>query len=139
MVKPGAKREARCASRERRGLSERQACSLVGVSRRVFGYRGLGYLLTREGMVSNHEKLLRIYRQENLRVRRRGGRERALGTRAPLVLPDGPNRRWSLDFVSDTFASSRRFRILCLVDNYARMFGVGGRHIAARRTRPPGR
>ena len=33
--------------------------------------------------------------------RRRKGRKRALGTRAPMVVPNGPNQRWSLDFVSD--------------------------------------
>ena len=32
-------------------------------------------------------------------VRRRGGRKRAVGTRAPMMLPDGPNVRRSLDFV----------------------------------------
>jgi hypothetical protein len=35
-----------------------------------------------------------------------------------VVLPDGPNQRWSLDFVSDTLTCSRRFRILCVVDNF---------------------
>ena len=51
---------------------------------------------------------------------KRGGRKRALGTRAPLVLPDGPNRRRSLDFVSDAFADGRRFRILAVVDDFTR-------------------
>lgn len=37
-------------------------------------------------------------------VRRCGGRKRALGTRAPMLLPDTINRRWSLDFVSDTLS-----------------------------------
>jgi len=78
------------------------------------------HLLAREGMTPNHKKLLRIYREENLRVRRRGGRKRALGTRTPMVLPDGPNQRWSLDFVSDTLTCSRRFRILCVVDDFTR-------------------
>jgi putative transposase len=98
----------------------RQRLRELAAERRRFGYRRLGYLLAREGMTPNHKKLLRIYREENLRVRRRGGRKRALGTRAPMVLPDGPNQRWSLDFVSDTFACSRRFRILCVVDDYTR-------------------
>jgi len=71
-------------------------------------------------MTPNHNKLRRIYREENLRVRRRSGRKRGLGTRAPLLLPDGPNQRWSLDFVSDTLTCSRRFRILCVVDDYTR-------------------
>jgi len=68
----------------------------------------------------NHKKLRRLYREERLQVRRRGGRKRALGTRAPLVLPQGPNQRWSLDFVSDTFTDGRRFRILAAVDDFTR-------------------
>ncbi|MFC3097938.1 IS3 family transposase [Alteraurantiacibacter palmitatis] len=146
MVTPGAKREAVAHAREHHGVSERWACALVGVSRRViryeptrpddgalrqrlrelaaerrrFGYRRLGYLLAREGIAPNHKKLLRIYREEGLRVRRRGGRKRALGTRRPMVLPDGPNQRWSLDFVSDSLICGRRFRILCVVDDYTR-------------------
>ena len=146
MVTPGAKREAIAHAREHHGVSERRACSLVGVSRRVvryepqrsddaplrqrlrelaaerrrFGYRRLGYLLAREGMRLNHKKLLRIYREEGLKVRRRGGRKRALGTRAPMMLPEGPNQRWSLDFVSDSLTCGRRFRILCIVDDYTR-------------------
>ena len=50
--------------------------------------------------------------------RRRGGRKRALGTRAPMALPVGPNLRWSLDFVSDTLTDSRRFRMLAIVDDF---------------------
>ena len=69
-------------------------------------------MLAREGLVMNHKKLLRLYREENLRVRRRRGRKRAMGTRAPMTLPQGPNQRWSLDFVSDTLISGRRIRIL---------------------------
>ena len=34
-----------------------------------------------------HKKLRRIYAEEKLQVRRRGGRKRALGTRKPMVLP----------------------------------------------------
>ena len=32
-----------------------------------------------------------------------------------MALPQGPNQRWSLDFLSDAFADGRRFRILALV------------------------
>ena len=68
----------------------------------------------------NHKKLRRLYREERLQVRRRSGRKRALGTRAPMMLPQGANQRWSLDFVSDTFADGRRFRILAIVDDFTR-------------------
>jgi putative transposase len=88
--------------------------------RRRFGYRRLGLLLKHEGLVLNHKKLRRLYAEERLQVRRRGGRKRALGTRAPLALPAAVNQRWSLDFVSDTLVDGRWFRILCVVDDFSR-------------------
>jgi putative transposase len=68
----------------------------------------------------NWKKLYRLYREERLTVRKRGGRKRALGTRAPMALPQGPNQRWSLDFVSDSLVHGRRFRILCVIDDFSR-------------------
>ena len=146
MVTPAAKREAVAHLRTMHGVSERRACCVLAVDRssvryrsrrpddgdvrerlrtlsrerRRFGYRRLHLLLAREGIVMNHKKLRRLYREEKLQVRRRGGRKRALGTRAPLGLPDGPNQRWSLDFVSDALSDGRRFRILAIVDDFTR-------------------
>lgn len=57
-------------------------------------------------MIPSYKKLLRLYREENLQVRRRGARKRALGTRAPMELSDGPNQRWLLNFVSDTLTAA---------------------------------
>jgi putative transposase len=37
-----------------------------------------------------------------------------------MAIPDGPNRLWSLDFVSDTLTDGRRFRILCVIDDFSR-------------------
>jgi putative transposase len=37
-----------------------------------------------------------------------------------MALPQGPNQRWSLDFLSDAFADGRRFRILAIVDDFTR-------------------
>ena len=94
-------------------------------------------MLAREGLVMNHKKLLRLHREENLRVTRRRGRKRAMGTRAPMALPQGPNQRWSLDFVGDTLISGRRIRILAVVDDFTHASlpsaGAGSRHLAVRR------
>lgn len=68
----------------------------------------------------NHKKLRRLYREEGLSVRRRRGRKRATGSRAPMVLPERPGQRWSLDFLSDVFGTGRRFRILAVIDDFSR-------------------
>jgi hypothetical protein len=57
----------------------------------------------RESFIGNHKRLLRLYREKRLMVRRHGGRKRALGTRAPMLVPQWPNDRWSVDFVADRF------------------------------------
>ena len=146
MVTPVAKREAVAHLRSAFDMSERRACRTIGCirmtvryrcrrkddaalrrrlrelahERRRFGYRRLLVLLRREGFSVNHKRLFRIYREERLMVRRRGGRKRALGTRAPMLVPQGPNERWSLDFVADQFTDGRRMRILVVVDDCTR-------------------
>lgn len=131
---------------EHKGYSQRRACGLVGIDPRVyrycskrpddadlrkrlrelaserrrFGYRRLHILLKREGVAVNWKKLYRLYREERLTVRKRGGRKRALGTRAPMATPQDRNQRWSLDFVSDALVDGRRFRILCVIDDFSR-------------------
>ena len=92
----------------------------LAAERRRFGYRRLHILLDREGMAMNHKKLFRLYREEGLSVRKRGGRKRAMGTRSPMMLPDRPNQRWSLDFVLDSLNNGRRLRVLTVVDDYTR-------------------
>ena len=67
----------------------------------------------------NWKKLYRIYKEEGLTVRKRGGRKRALGSRAPMAIPQGPNQRWSLE-VSDSLSCGRRFRILDVIDDFSR-------------------
>jgi putative transposase len=98
----------------------RQRLRELAAERRRFGYRRLGWLLEREGHVMNRKKLYRLYREEKLMVRRRRGRKRTLGTRVPMTLPGAINQRWSLDFVANALSDGRRFRILCVVDDFSR-------------------
>jgi putative transposase len=77
-------------------------------------------LLRREGNVVNHKRLFRLYREERLAVRRRGSRKRAIGTRAPMMVPFAPNERWPLDFMSNQLTGGRRFRVLAIVDDCTR-------------------
>jgi putative transposase len=71
----------------------------VASRRRRFGYRRIHVMLQRQGVEMNLKKLRRLYGEEKLQVRMRGGRKRALGTRRPMLVPDQSNQRWSLDFV----------------------------------------
>lgn len=98
----------------------RDRLKALAQERRRFGYRRLHVLLRREGHAVNKKRVQRIYREERLTVRRRGGRKRATGTRRPLDLPLVANQRWSLDFVSDQMTDGRRFRILTVIDNCTR-------------------
>ena len=128
---------------EEKNYSQRRACRLVGMAPRVyryrtgrpddvglrnrlrklaaerrrFGYRQLHLVLKRQSVTINWKKLYRLYREERLTVRKRGGRKRALGTRAPMTIPQGANQRWSLDFVADTLTDDRRSTILAAVWN----------------------
>jgi putative transposase len=146
MVTPDVKRSAVAHACDAHGMSQRRACRVLAVDRssiryrsirpddadlrdamkkvaaerRRFGYRRIHIMLVRQGIVMNQKKLRRLYREERLQVRKRGGRKRALGTRRPMVLPDRPNERWSLDFVSDAFTDGRRFRVLAVVDDFTR-------------------
>lgn len=98
----------------------RERMKAIAHERRRFGYRRLHVLLKREGFTVNHKRLFRLYREERLKVRRRGGRKRAIGTRSPMTIPMRPNERWSLDFVSDQLTCGCRFRILTVVDDCTR-------------------
>jgi putative transposase len=113
VVTPAARREATRYLRQTFEMSERRACRVIGIDRtsvryqatrpddealrdrlkalaqerRRFGYRRLHVLLRREGHAVNKKRVQRLYRQERLTVRRRGGRKRAMGTRRPMVTP----------------------------------------------------
>jgi putative transposase len=82
----------------------------VASERRRFSYRRIHVMLQRRGIVMNLKKLRWLYGEERLQVvRKRCGRKRALGTRRPMIVPDRPNQRWSLDFVSGAFTDGRRY------------------------------
>ncbi len=146
VVTPAARREAAAYLRRVFEMSERRACRVIGSDRtrvryrgvrpddealrerlkalakerRRFGYRRLHLLLRREGHAVNKKRVQRLYREERLTVRRRGGRKRAIGTKRPMLTPLAADQRWSLDFISDQLSDGRRFRILAVVDDCTR-------------------
>jgi len=143
MVTPAVRRDAVAHLRAGHGMSERRACALISADRssvryrsrrpddadlrrrlgeladqrRRFGYRRLHVLLRAEGWTMNRKKTQRLYGEEGLAVRRRKSRRRIAVARTPIPAPDGPDSRWSLDFVHDQLASGRRFRVLNIIDD----------------------
>jgi len=130
---------------EKHGLSERHACELNGLDRssyryepepdrnaqlRVrltelarqrprFGYRRLGVLLEKDGEVINHKRLLRVYQEAGLAVRRRE-RKRLARDRVGMPVLTRPNQEWSIDFVSDALANGRAIRSLTVLDDFTK-------------------
>jgi putative transposase len=107
-----------------KGLSERTACRLVGISTSVLryqarqdgnqplrerlkelagqhrrhGYRMLHSRLKNEGWAINVKRTYRLYREEGLMVRQRRRKKLPVPERQPLLRPQQPNEVWSMDF-----------------------------------------
>jgi len=92
----------------------------IAWEKRRFGYRRICTLLRRSGLKINHKRVFRIYSACGLKVRRRNGRKRAIGSRRPQELITRPNQRWGLDFVHDALADGRRIRLLTIIDVFTR-------------------
>jgi putative transposase len=131
---------------EEHQLSERRACSLVGLSRdsyrnppqpdqltrdlgerivdiahvrRRFGYRRIHDLLRSEFPGVNHKRVYRLYKNANLAVRRRKKVKRSPNERMPLQIARKVNDVWSMDFVSDSLSNGRRIKCLTVADDFS--------------------
>jgi putative transposase len=128
------------------GLSQRRVCRLTGWNRSSLQYQShdgddsalrerlrhwaalkprwgspiLHDVLKAEGMVINHKRTERLYREEGLSLRRKLRRKLPAIARIPLPKASAPNDRWSMDFIHDQLSDGRRFRCFTLVDDFTR-------------------
>jgi putative transposase len=146
-VKPAQRRAAVGYAQERFGLSPRRACRLVrsarstiryqrrgrgadealrarlkelAVQRPRFGYRRLHILLRREGIVVNHKRIARLYREEGLAVRRRIRKSLTSILRGRPAPPQRANAQGALDCLQDALAAGRKLRVLNGIDVFTR-------------------
>jgi putative transposase len=77
-------------------------------------------VLKAEGLVINHKRTERVYREEGLSLRRKRRKKLPALTRVPIPQPERPNEHWSMDFINDQLSSGRRFRCLTIVDDFTR-------------------
>lgn len=130
------------------GLTERRACRALSVNRTAYrykpvhlpdeddiraavietacnygrvGYRMVTAILRNQGILINHKRVERIWREEGLRLPKKQTKKRR------LFLNDGScirlraerkNHVWSYDFVEDKTMDGRKIRILNIIDEY---------------------
>lgn len=110
----------------------------IAAARVSYGYRRVHVLLRREGWPINLKRVLRLYREEGLCLRRkRPKRRRSAVARIERPAASGPNERWSTDFMSDALASGHKLRVLTVLDTCTRecvalevATGFGGQQVA---------
>ena len=126
-----------------RGLSERRALAVVGMSAASLRYvpradrnmalrerivalahrhrrygAGMIYLKLRQaGEHVNRKRVDRLYAAEHLQIRRRRRKKVPVADRQPLVRPHAPNEVWSADFIFDRTAEGRTLKCLTIVDD----------------------
>lgn len=128
------------------GLSMRQSCSALALSRAVYRYKprprddspliealltlaerypryGFGKLfsvLRRHGHRWNHKRVYRVYCLLKMNLRRKGKRRLPSRNPKPLAVPPAANVCWSIDFMHDALSNGQRFRTFNVLDDFSR-------------------
>jgi putative transposase len=130
-----------------RGLSQRRACTLIGVARSAlgyrsrqaekdapvlermvelsaryprYGYRRIAVFLGRDGHAMSFERAYRLWRLAGLQVPRKRPRRRIAVSRPRPTAPTGANQVWSYDFVFDWCANGQKLKCLTVTDEWTR-------------------
>ena len=144
------------------GLSARRSCRLIGLSRNTLRYEAspdkdkelrdrlkelaelrrrsgcqlFHAMAKREGLVINHKRTERIYKQEGLSLTIRRRKKRASCARVDIPRAEKRNELWALDFMHDSIGQSRKLRILPIIDTYTKEChrievdrSIGGRRV----------
>ncbi|ACC42197.1 transposase, ISMyma01_aa2-like protein [Mycobacterium marinum M] len=136
--------------RERFGVSERRACTVVGLHRSTmrlqsapitteeaelrawlrrfstdwprWGWRRAAKMARRAGWAVNNKRIRRLWREEGLRVpqRRKKKRLTGIGVEVGAMSPICPNVIWAMDFQFDTTADGRTLKMLNVIDEFTR-------------------
>lgn len=127
-------------------LSQRSACKAINISRSSYAYEpdterdrpviealqqlaereptyGFGLMfdtLRREGKPWNHKRVYRLYKLLKLNFRRKGKKRLPNRHPQPLVVPETFNQSWSMDFMSDSLMTGRRYRTFNVLDDFNR-------------------
>ncbi|MCX7323194.1 MAG: IS3 family transposase [Hyphomicrobiales bacterium] len=148
ITRPSQRREMAAKAAARTGVSIALACRTFGVSETCYRYsprlsdenemiadlltglskakkaRGFGlcflYLRNVKGHPWNHKRVYRIYRALELNLKLKPRKRLKRDKPDELAVPDAPNRVWSMDFMADSLADGRAFRLLNVLDDFNR-------------------
>lgn len=82
-----------------------------------YGCEMIHLKLRQKGMLINHKKTARIYREQGLQLRSRKRRKKiAAVERMAVELPSEATKLWAMDFVTDSVGFSRKLKILTVID-----------------------
>jgi putative transposase len=122
-----------------------RACRTIGISRSYLNYQSQkddgvlidklkkiagdfpkeGFLkafnrLRNKGMTDNKKRVYRVYRSLWLTLRSRTKKRLPARVKHPIIIPRQPHHTWSIDFMSDSLESGRKFRSFNVMDDYNR-------------------
>lgn len=145
MVTPALKREVADYVISVHRVSEHRSCGLAGISRRTYRYEsikdddpliealnalagrypGNGFWklydrLRRMGHRWNHKRVYRVYCALKLNIRRKVRKRLPRRVARALEVPKTADVCWSMDFMSDSLYTGRKFRLLNIVDDFSR-------------------
>jgi len=130
-----------------KGLSQRRACTLIGVGRSAlhyrsvkaekdapvlkrmaelsalyprYGYRRIAVFLGRDGHKLSFGRAHRLWRRAQLQVPRKRPRKRIASARPRPNAPTGANQVWSYDFVFDWCANGQQLKCLTVSDEWTK-------------------
>jgi len=101
---------------DRNGVLRVRIVALAQRHRR-YGVGMIHLKLRQAGEVVNYKRVERLYRLEQLHIRRRRRKKIPVADRQPLIRPGRANEIWSMDFVFDRIASGRTLKCLAIVDD----------------------
>lgn len=132
---------------EEKGFSQRHACQVAHISRSSVAYTpvckleneavakkllylaekhkrwGFGLMfswLRAQGYAWNHKRVYGVYKALALNLRIKPKKRLPARNPLPLAVPDKAGESWSMDFMSDSLATGRRFRTLNVIDDFNR-------------------
>ena len=111
---------------QRTGIDGALSCRMSQLSKENprYGYRRVWALLRREGWEVNKKRVLRLWREQGLKVPKKQHKSRRLAGSGENGLSkrraEYPNHVWSYDFAMDQTEDGRRLKVMPVVDEYTR-------------------